>query len=201
MPFARLIVAASLLVSCPAVPMTTGTSALPEQDPITFIQYPLVHQVICLEGKGTAFRVGPRHFLSVAHVTGLHGCSVDGQPIAVTEQDKGRDFSQFDADLPSERKLEINCTGFVPGQWYWAAGYAEGAPFQTELAVYATFAKDPSGKRVLIGPRAVIPGMSGGPIFDASGKVVGTVNAYYAGTGISLSRELKDTSACGGNIA
>jgi hypothetical protein len=92
MPFARLIVAASLLVSCPAVPMTTGTSALPEQDPITFIQYPLVHQVICLEGKGTAFRVGPRHFLSVAHVTGLHGCSVDGQPIAVTEQDKGRDF-------------------------------------------------------------------------------------------------------------
>jgi hypothetical protein len=64
---------------------------------IVFVHYPLVHRVDCLEGRGTAFRVGGSHWLSVAHVTALHACSIDGQPITVTEQDGAHDFARLDA--------------------------------------------------------------------------------------------------------
>ena len=193
MLFRAFAAATALLVPTAVTPQTA--------DYIAFNQYPLIHQVSCREGSGTAFRVGPRHFYSVAHVTALHQCKVDGKPIKVTEQDGLHDFSQFDVDLPARKHLGINCTGFIPGHWYWSVGYAFGAPFQTSIALYATAARDGNGRRVLLGQHTVIPGMSGGPIFDEVGRVVGLVNAYIPGSPISLSRELRDTDACGADIA
>lgn len=174
---------------------------VPAPDMMTFEQYPLVHRMDCDEGKGTAFRVGENHWMSVAHVTALHGCEIDGNPVKVTEQDSRNDFSRADTATGVPNGLKINCHGFIPGHWYWAAGFAGGKAYQTDLAVYATFAKSADGKRVLIGEYHFIPGMSGGPVMDSDGAVVGTVNAYLPGTAISLSRELKDTSACGADIA
>jgi hypothetical protein len=174
---------------------------VPVAAPISFIQYPLVHKLSCAEGSGTAFRVGENHWLSVAHVTSLHDCEIDGAPVTVTEQDGTNDFSRLDTPLGVPNGFKVNCGGFVPGRWYWAVGHAQGAPFQTALAVYATFARYPDGKRILIGPNDFIPGMSGGPVMDDSGAVVGLVNAYIPGTPISLSRELRDTSMCGAGIA
>ena len=173
----------------------------PASAPMQWIQYPTVHQVSCMEGSGTAFRVGKTHFLSVAHVTALHFCTVEGKPIAVTNQDGDHDFSELEVPLPRGGGLPISCEGFVPGQWYWSSGFANAAPFQTNIALYATFLKDRDGKRVLIGESAVIPGMSGGPVMDSAGRVVGTVNAFVRGSTISLSRELKDTAVCRENIA
>jgi hypothetical protein len=182
--------------------MLAPASAVEEQSPMVFMNYPMVHRVDCLEGTGTAFRVGANHWLSVAHVTRLHACTIDNQPITVTEQDGGNDFSRLDTPMTVNfNGFRINCGGFKPGQWYWAIGYAKGLPFQTAIAVYATFAKWTDGRRILIGPYAFIPGMSGGPVLDITGAVVGTVNAFVPGTGISISRELKDTSVCGANIA
>lgn len=187
-----LLAAALLLAPIPAAE---------EQSPIVFMDYPLVHRVDCAEGSGTAFRVGANHWLSVAHVTRLHACEIGGQPIAVTEQDSTNDFSRLDTPNGVPNGFRVNCGGYVPGHWYWAIGYAKGLPFQTAIVVYATFAKWADGRRILVGPYAFIPGMSGGPVLDITGAVVGTVNAYIPGTGISISRELKDTSVCGANIA
>jgi hypothetical protein len=173
----------------------------PVYSPISFVQYPMVHRVDCAEGRGTAFRAGANHWISVAHVTAMHDCRIDGAPVTVTEQDGVNDFSRLDTATGAPNGFRINCHGFVPGQWYWSVGFAGGAPWQTALAVYATYAKAPDGKRVLIGPNDFIPGMSGGPVLNEAGEVVGTVNAYVPGTPISLSRELKDTSACGADIA
>lgn len=178
----------------------TLVSASPETS-LRFVAYPLVHKVSCDEGAGTAFRVGVNHWLSVAHVTGLHHCTVDGKNISVTEQDGARDFARFDTVGAVPNGFRINCKGFVPGQWYFAIGHAFGKPFQTLLAVYATYAKAPDGRRVLIGEYAFIPGMSGGPVLNEAGEVVGVINAYVPGTPISISRELKDTSICGANLA
>jgi len=171
-------------------------SPVPSQQPMDWVQYPGIVRVDCTEGKGTAVQVGENHYLSVAHVTALNNCAVNGFPIHVTEQAGSLDFSQFDALGGRHLKLKISCEGFKAGQWYWATGFAHGAPFQTGIALYATYAKAEDGKRILIGPYNVIPGQSGGAIFDRDGAVVGMVNAYMPGSPISLSRELKDTSLC-----
>jgi hypothetical protein len=170
-------------------------SPIPSQQPMDFVQYPNVHRVDCLEGKGTAFRIGGHHWISVAHVTALNLCQVGTEKINVTVQDGPNDFSEFDTQSVGNG-FKVNCEGFKPGQWYWAIGHAHGAPFQTQIALYATYAKAADGKRILVGPYNVIPGMSGGPVLNAAGEVVGTVNAYNPDTPISLSRELKGSPVC-----
>jgi hypothetical protein len=178
-----------------AIACVSATPAPPETYR-QLVNYPLVHQVLCLEGKGTAFRVGRTRFLSVAHVTTMHGCAIDGVPIIDNIEDRKNDFSAVDVPTPKLGGFKVNCDGFIPGQWYHAIGYAWGLPVQTSIAVYATYLKAPGGKRVLIGPYTVIPGMSGGPVLNSKGEVVGLVNAYLPGTALSFSRELKDTEAC-----
>lgn len=182
--------------ACAAVLALAPVSSVTEQAPMVFTQYPLVHKVTCLEGSGTAFRVGANHWLSVAHVTGMHACEIDGQPVTVTEQDGEHDFSRLDTPTGAPNGFKINCEGFKVGTWVWAVGHAKGMPFHTAIAVYVTYAKVFDGRRILIGPHTFIPGMSGGPVLNQAGEVVGLVNAYVPGTPISISRELKDTSVC-----
>lgn len=170
------------------VPATT------KQDVEGFVQHPNVKQVVCLLGKGTAFRIAPDRFVSVAHVTKNDRCSIEGKLIAGV-QDGNLDFSTISLPNDGLPGLKISCEGFKPGEWYWATGFAYGAPFQTNIALYATYLKI-DGMRVFMGPRTVIPGMSGGPIFGPDGAVVGTTNAYHPILGTSYSVELKDTQLC-----
>jgi hypothetical protein len=168
-----------------------------EHPDVVFQNLASVYRVDCDSWRGTAFRVGPNHFLSVAHVTSGTHCNIAGKPTTVTEQDGANDFAQLNADIRGGKPYAIDCGGFVPGRWYWAAGYAFGAMFQTNVAIYATYAFSDNGERVFMGMHTVIPGMSGGPVIDpATGAVVGTVNMYDPENGLSFSRELKGTSVC-----
>lgn len=170
-------------------------SPVPAPANLALINYPGVYRIDCAEGRGTAFKVGKHHFYSVNHVTSMHLCNIGGIPIRNVTPEDGADFSQFDADVPGPN-LPVSCEGFHAGEWVWATGYAHGAAFQTAMPVYATYAKDDAGKRVLIGEYAYIPGMSGGAVFNLRGEVVGTVNAYVRGTGISFSVDLREMSVC-----
>lgn len=38
--------------------------------------------------------------------------------------------------------------------------------------------------------------MSGGPVFNSAGRVVGVVNGYNKGAPLSYSQALKDTALC-----
>lgn len=172
-------------------------SASPEapDDYMAFQDFPGVYRIDCEEGRGTAVQIGHHRLISAAHVTAMHGCAVGGKPVTVTEQDGARDFAEISADVPGPG-LKMSCEGYHAGEWVWSVGYAHGASFQTAIALYATYIKDREGKRVLIGPYTVIPGMSGGPIMNARGEVVGIVNAYVPDTEISFSRDLRDTDLC-----
>jgi hypothetical protein len=182
------------LAALVAFPLVSATEP-PPQDMLVFMNYPAIVRVDCDEGHGSAVRVGRYHFLSVAHVTSMHGCTVGDVPIQVTEQDGAHDFSQFDANYPGPR-MAVSCEGFHAGEWIWATGYAHAMPFQTAIALYTTYAKHQDGKRILIGPYTVIPGMSGSAMLNVRGEVVGMVNAYFPGSNMSLSRDLRDTSVC-----
>ena len=182
------------LRGCAALLALASTSvASPGITPLA--NYPLVHQVRCKEGSGTAFRVAPHTFLSVAHVARLTDCAIDGEPV-MAALDGPKDFAILELPSAKEGRFKINCDGYVPGEYYFAVGYAGGKPWQTTVTVLATYAKTRSGMQIMLGSPTFIPGMSGGPVMNRRGEVVGLVNAYSPIYPISLSRALKDTAAC-----
>lgn len=157
--------------------------------------YPLTHLVACDDKMGTAFRVGPTTMVSAAHVTSGENCKIYGRPFELIEQNGAKDYSI----LSVERKggaIPVNCNGFIPGQWYFAVGYANGAQWQTSVPIFATIVVIGNGMRVL--RREAIPGMSGGPILNSKGEAVGIVNARDIDpfSELTFSRELKDTPLC-----
>lgn len=162
----------------------TGEATLPH--------YSNVVQVVCLTGKGTAFSAGGKT-LSVAHVTDNSDCSIKGQTITA-QSDPGLDFSVI-TSVATRGGFPIDCGGFKAGQWYFAIGFAGGAEWQTMTRHLATW-KEVGGLRVLLGSPTVIPGMSGGPVLNSDGEVVGVINRYNDTFPFSYSVELKDTSVC-----
>ena len=159
--------------------------------------HPMVEQVRCDQGSGTAFQIDGR-YVSVNHVTAMSGCKIAGKPVMVTYAEQGGDFSI--ADRVGLGGLKVDCSGFRDGHWYFAIGYARGLPTQTMVVLRASKATtrtvDRDGYYILTGRPTVIPGMSGGPILNAAGEVVGTINAYNPMFGLSHSRELKGTPLC-----
>lgn len=159
---------------------------------------PEVVQVRCLSSAGSAFYVGPRTLLTVAHVTSASECRIkqNGQdkPFAVVGQKD--DFAILRVAEPASRWLHVDCGGFVKGRTYTAWGFARGLPTLTSVDSEA------NGDRVgafarLWGVFHVIPGQSGGPFIDSlTRKAVGMVNVYDHRRGDSGSVELRGTSIC-----
>lgn len=192
-----------LLASAYAAVATPSEAPPPPPTPILYdsqrtnTSYPLVHQVSCDEGSGTAFRIGPTRFATAAHVAKLSHCTIDGHTASATELDTANDFAILESGPPKLGAMKVSCEGFHTGEWYWSNGYALGLPYQTSVAINASFyINQRSGLRIFTGDHTVIPGMSGGPVMNADGEVVGITNAYNSALGLSFSRALKDTSLC-----
>lgn len=184
----RKLALAALLSLVPSPAVTTAPTG-----PAFF---KAVKQVTCRTngrvGKGTAF-IAEHKIISVAHVTNIGNCSIDGMPITGIAEGK-LDFSIIGES--KERGFRIDCGGFKPGTYVFPVGYAKGWPWQTMLMLLATYQKDDESRQVLLGDPTVIPGMSGGPILNERGEVVGVVNAYVAGMPFSFSLPLSETSIC-----
>lgn len=153
--------------------------------------YPKVEQVICSNSRGTAFEAGGK-IISVAHVTTNPGCSINSVPI-IASNSETQDFSII---AGKARGYRINCNGFRDGEMYWAVGYANGLAIQEVITLVGTGEYASNGMAVLWGWPTVIPGMSGGPVINLRGEVVGTINMYNRILPVSLSVALKDTPLC-----
>lgn len=187
---------ARLLVGALSLACVSATNSLPArtQAGIDPGEHPEIVQVRCMQGSGTAFRISPTTLLSVAHVTSLSGCFINGKPFTVKH--KNGDFSILSMDDKAPRWLAIDCNGFVAGRAYIALGFARGLPTLTEVDITAT-GRIEGEWSILQGVWTVIPGQSGGPIIDpTTGKVVGTINVFDARAGRSGSVALKSTAAC-----
>jgi hypothetical protein len=161
-----------------------------------WVFYPYVEQVVCDNSFGTAFRIGHNRLLSVDHVTSHTGCTVDNEPITVELADPELDFSIALSARPGPNIVKYSCAGIKAGEWVYAIGHAKGWPRQQMIALVSRGWKHPDGMAILHGNGTVIPGMSGGPVINAAGEVVATVNAYNPWINLSFVRELKDTPLC-----
>jgi hypothetical protein len=178
-----------------ALLLPTPTAGEDDDTSRTFANHPSVRMVACKEGSGSAVQIAGQ-WISVAHVTAMHDCEIDGHPIAVLEQNGAEDFSRLIVVSNRHVPIKISCAGMHPGQFVWAYGYAMGLPFQTRVTMRVTEAFGDNGQRELIGTYTVIPGMSGGLVMNARGEAVGVVNAFRPYSGLSFSRDLRQTSLC-----
>jgi hypothetical protein len=182
-----LVAAFAVALSAPAI-----TQVSP------YVSDPRIVRVDCLTGRGSAVKVGPNTFLSVHHVTNGGICSIGGKLIEVVQAVPSQDFSIITVPSPQNDGVRIDCDGFKAGREYLAVGFARGLDIQTAVELTGTGRFDsPKKWAILTGVATVIPGQSGGAMFDRrTGKLVGMVNVYDMQRGWSGSRELKDTSVC-----
>jgi S1-C subfamily serine protease len=173
-------------------------SAVP--DAPVYVSHAYVHRMVCAEGRGTAFQVNDNTALTVSHVASMTDCRIDGIPVEMVENDPDSDFAILRYRFSRHGGLRLSCEGFRDGEAYFAIGHAKGLPVQQVLSAQFWLALPDlpfSQLETLYSPTPFIPGMSGGPVFNSRGAVVGTVNAYNPYAPLSFSLPLSETSVCG----
>ena len=196
----KLAVALALAAIAPAaaavVPLPArSTSADPSG---YFIPLNLVEKIECGPYIGTGARIDTSTVITAQHVVNAGHCKASGSAAVDINDEPGHDFTTLRATNPSDMRIAISCEGYVEGREYFAVGYAFGDDFVVQHLTgtggrvrHGKFA----GLAILHGN--TFPGMSGGPVVDINGAVVGIVNAGPTnGYSLSLSRPLADTYLC-----
>jgi S1-C subfamily serine protease len=162
---------------------------------------------------GTASVIDGNTLLSASHVVnGAPACTIyDGSnEVALVVYDRNDlDYAVLFSDTGQRERLPINCDGFITGQNYMMIGYAKGGRLVIQSVVATadfTDRQDPKtgqpfkhvrSLRGVVGDRpSAIVGMSGGPILNTRGEIVGTTVAGRSNSSLGYSRELKDTYLC-----
>lgn len=166
-----------------------------------FIPLNLVVQIRCGDFVGTGSRINSRTIITATHVIRPGGCSVGGNPVTAVFEQPGQDFAVVRTEAPADDRIVTSCAGYADGGEYFAVGYAFGKDFVVQRLAGSKSRVRGDGKfnglTLLRGN--TYPGMSGGPIVNDRGEIVGIVNAGpRSGYSVTLSRALADTYLCAG---
>lgn len=174
-------------------------------DSIFLIQCKASPLSMTIDGSGTGFLINNRTVVTAQHVVeDMYSCTIDGVALKMDQENKTLDYATLSIGTRGLESLPIRCEGFKRGENYYAIGYARGSRFtMNRLIASSRFenATDENGQRIGTHLRELrgtaIPGMSGGPILDKDGYVVGiTVAISTSGVDRVFSRELKETHLC-----
>lgn len=189
-----------------------GTSTATQPPPIPtpfFIHMNLVRRVICSGGTiGTAAVISNSQVVTAAHVIrGQTSCTIDAEPVTFDYVDNDLDVAVLGWPNRIPTRFFINCNPMRAGDGYFSVGYA----FGSELVVQNLIATDNyENIRMSMGAHGnillrhirtlrgnIYRGMSGGPIVDENGLLVGINNTTHPeGLPIAGSRELRETYLC-----
>jgi hypothetical protein len=169
-----------------------------------------IRKIKCTAGHGTGFVIAKGKMMTAYHVIANQAqCSDEesGEVLIVVYQNPSLDIAVlgFTHTKGSPDALPVRCTAFETTGTYYSYGFAgvgESDMMVTRLRALTDYtdgvdmvSKTPFyHMRILKG--VVIQGMSGGPILDDSGRVVGMNNLTAAGYRFGLSREMRDTYLC-----
>jgi S1-C subfamily serine protease len=155
--------------------------------------------------EGTGFVIAKDRVVTANHVIyGATACVIDHKPVKLISHETDLDVAVLEVDLgPNPAVLPFSCDGYQEGETYFSIGYAHGLDFaMTKLIGTGDFTDiggddeyPYAGNHFSKITGIVIPGMSGGPIIDTNGRVVG-INNLSDGGDVGLSRSLADTSLC-----
>lgn len=166
-----------------------------------------IRKIRCTGGHGSGFVTGTDTLVTAYHVVANQKRCVDdetGEILTIVTYDANLDIAVLRfATTRHSQWLKINCRGYETGHTYYSFGFAgvgDSDLMMTRIRALEGFADSDARVAIFHHMReltgVIIPGMSGGPIIDDTGQVVGmnnlTSNAYRNG----LSREMKDTYFC-----
>lgn len=198
--------------SATTVSATTGATKI-ETNTNTSVNTPyltnldLIPVIDCGGNYGTGAWISDDQIITAHHVvTGKKACTVRGKPVQIIYSNRADDFAVVRLASGHQQRLPYSCGGFVAGETYLAIGHTRSKQdfALTHLTATNEVINTKDGKtgqpfpsvRVLRG--IVRKGMSGGPIINMQGQIVGTVNAQEENLSkqVVYARDLKDTYLC-----
>ena len=181
--------------------------------PEPWLDLQAIRHLTCGDFVGTGEIIKPNLVLTAAHVVQDRNTCIDTATGAlgnIVIRDNTLDLAllQFPSDVLPQRIVHISCQGFKNGEVYYSLGWMLGKEFVIEKMIgtgiiihsITTFSGGNFTNLYMLNG-TLIPGMSGGPILDSEGEMVGTNQTtdwngvdnmgHYAG-----SRQLSDSFLC-----
>jgi hypothetical protein len=153
---------------------------------------------------GTAFRV-ENGYATDEHVWEFGRCNIHDVRVKSNRMAPDVDFAMLRSDSEAPA-LQVLCKPLDPGQTYTAIGYHEGSvvtisitPTGQVVRSNPSFSKGELNSWVVTGSAQFQEGMSGGPVLDSEGRVVGLILGYNPRGNESYVRSVVDTPLCRDN--
>lgn len=154
---------------------------------------------------GSSVIIGKNRIITANHVVyGADACMIEQKEVKIIKQYPEIDFAVLSMDFGEEVPITpISCDGFVVGDTYFSIGYSYGTDFAMtklkntnnlmDFPVTPQYPFSSHGLTVLNG--LAFAGMSGGPIINMDGQIVGITNMSNQGSMVG-SRSLSETPLC-----
>lgn len=164
---------------------------------------PAIRPVQCGQDHGTVFATEDGDFITAAHVARGGNCRLNAShPIRVMNYYDRADYARGRAGS-FDGSLRVSCEPIIAGEQYIMVGYPAGTDQAIHVFGRATGDShdiDQPGVRIdgLVSIRGggVVRGMSGGPVLNQNGDVVGIISAVSASSRITLVQPIINTRYC-----